>query len=115
MAIAVILPIYSLIGGLQQGPQSVQTPMPENQALPLDSGFPTSPDGTLTVLRIVETELEHLNIRDFPSIDGDLIGMAYPKETYEYTDQKDGWYEIVLPDGEKGWIWGAYAETTFND
>ena len=115
VAMAVILPIYSLIGGLQTGPQSVQTPEPEANTLLSDSGFSTNSNETLPTLRIVKTELEHLNIRDFPSIDGDLVGMVYPEETYEYTDQKDGWYEIVLPDGEKGWIWGAYVETTFNN
>ena len=42
--------------------------------------------------------------------DGDLVGVVRPGEVYEYTDEKDGWYEIVLEDGEKGWISGVYVE-----
>lgn len=104
VALAVILPIYSLLGGLQQPvPASV---MPDEVSAVSNSGV----QGALPQLVILETGVGYLNVRDFPSVEGDLIGKVLPGETYEYSDFVDGWYEIILKNGETGWILGTYAE-----
>jgi hypothetical protein len=61
-------------------------------------------------LRITDTPTGWLNVRDDSALDGKAITKVYPGEEYEYTDEQNGWYQIVLSDGKHGWIFGKFAE-----
>ena len=65
-------------------------------------------------LRITNTPTGWLNVRDAASLDGKTIGKVYPGDEYEYTNEKNGWYEIILKDKTEGWIFGSYAEKIKN-
>jgi hypothetical protein len=61
-------------------------------------------------LRITDTPTGWLNVRDDASLDGNIITKVYPNEEYEYTNEQNGWYQIILSNGELGWIFGKFAE-----
>ena len=54
------------------------------------------------VVRI--TNRYSLNIRSGPAKVYDVIGVAYPDETYPYLGPEDGWYCIRLADGREGYV-----------
>jgi type II secretory pathway component PulF len=144
IALAVILPIYSLVGGLNSPGTSTSgtapaTSPPEIPSTPeepskedpsttatsteeIATGTPavaTSTEKTATSteggklqrdqLQILPTGIGYLNVRNQPGTYGTIIDRAEPGETYEYTDQDNGWYEIVLEQGT-GWVYGEYIE-----
>ncbi|MDP3245052.1 MAG: LamG-like jellyroll fold domain-containing protein [bacterium] len=65
-------------------------------------------------LTITNTPTGWLNVRADASLDGKSIGKVYPGDVYEYTDEKDGWYKIILEDKTDGWIFGSYTEKIKN-
>ena len=65
-------------------------------------------------LKITDTPTGWLNVRDSASLDGKTIGKVYPDEEYEYTDEKDGWYKIILKNKTEGWSFGSYIEKIQN-
>jgi len=113
VALAVILPIYSLIGNLNTDPaQQVKSAQPTRVPSP-----PTAPqqqkEQPVTTLTITPPEsVSFVNIRSGSSLMGKIIGQALPGETYEFTDEADGWYTIVLSTGERGFIFGDYVTQT---
>jgi len=65
-------------------------------------------------LRITNTPTGWLNVRDESSLDGKTIGKVYPDDEYGYTNEKDGWYKVILEDKTEGWIFGSYTEKIKN-
>lgn len=124
VALAVILPIYSLVGGLNAGDQVNTTPVPPAQTAPatpkpaesnqLNSATTTSPvtEIEITTLKILESEAGFVNVRSSASVNGEIIGTVNAGEEYEYTFMENGWYEIVLNNGQIGWISEDFAEIT---
>lgn len=129
VAVAIILPIYSLVGGLDttiEGPQEPAappitvenvTPAPEPPPPPEPVSpppemvpEPAPPPPEKKNLKILPTELGYLNVRDAPSRSGRVIQKILPGAVYEYRDKKEGWYEIVLPDGKTGWVSERYVK-----
>lgn len=47
---------------------------------------------------------EIVNVREKPGTTYSIITQIRKGETYEIKNEKDGWYEIKLPSGKKGWI-----------
>ncbi|MCJ8006937.1 N-acetylmuramoyl-L-alanine amidase [Lederbergia wuyishanensis] len=47
---------------------------------------------------------EIVNVREKPGTTYSIITQIKKGETYEIKNQKDGWYEIKLPSGKRGWI-----------
>ncbi|MBS4199777.1 N-acetylmuramoyl-L-alanine amidase [Bacillus sp. FJAT-49732] len=45
-----------------------------------------------------------VNVREKPGATYTIITQIRKGETYEVKNQKDGWYEIKLPSGKRGWI-----------
>lgn len=113
IAIAVILPIYSLVGGLRDGTtnQTQPTPPPVTQEIVLP---PVVEEVSLPMLRVLD-RTDFVNVRDEPSISGELLLVAYPGEEFEYVDEQDGWYEIVLYETETAWVSGDYVEIIENE
>lgn len=110
VALAVILPIYNLIGGLNPS-QSAPTPIPSVIEQIAQTTSPSPSPQKITppqLLRILPTELGYLNVRSRSSIDSDIVNRVTPGDILTYTDEHNGWYEITLPDDNSGWIWGKY-------
>lgn len=131
VAMAVILPIYSLVGGLNQNEttppppsateeqpvdvsseSSQESASPESQAMPEngDVGPKEIPDA-MPMIRVQETNTGYLNVRDTPSVSGALVGKVFPGDALSYVEERDGWFSVVLPGGESGWVSGDYVET----
>lgn len=62
-----------------------------------------------TTLTIQDTPTGFLNVRDEPSVSGEVIDTVDPGDTYTYTDEQNGWYKITLSSGEFGWVSGDYV------
>ncbi len=124
VALAVILPIYNLIGGLNSSPsERIQQSAPAPVALPVVPVVTQEEQETageavieeipeeevLPVLVIASGDLEYLNVRSEPSPQGEIIGQAFPGEEFEYTAEEEGWYEIILSSETSGWVSGDYV------
>ena len=129
VALAVILPIYSLVGGLNQNesptpppveggvtavsPESPQEAMPlETQSVSMENVESKIVPETVTVLlRVQKTGTGYLNVRDTPSVSGALVGKVLPGDELSSSEERDGWFSVVLPDGKMGWVSGDYVKT----
>lgn len=121
VALAVILPIYSLVGGLNEPKEISQNPPPvikkteaeEEKLLENEEENELETEELLPELRILETGLGYLNVRAEPSLKGEIVGEAMPGEKYFNVGQKEDWYQIIYGDPEneeKGWVFGEYVE-----
>ncbi len=66
-------------------------------------------EATGSLIEILDTEVGYLNVRSEPSVNGDQVTQINPGEQYEYTEQRNGWYNIILDDGTEGWVSGDYV------
>lgn len=127
VALAVVLPIYSLIGGLNTDPsERIQQSAPVEIVAPMgvplieESAVTSTPttstlevfveNGVLPRVEILPTGLGYLNVRDTPSLTGGVISRVPVGESYEYSDEKNGWYEILLEDNSSGWVFTDYVK-----
>lgn len=107
VALAVILPIYSLIGGLNDPQGQVtkaSTPPPVEQLI--EKAEEVVPVEMNRSLKIIE-DTSYLNVREVPQ--GTIIAKAYPGEEYEYLQEDSGWYEIIFDEDTVGWVSGDYV------
>ncbi|MFC1645109.1 type II secretion system F family protein [Patescibacteria group bacterium] len=128
VSLAVILPIYSLIGGLNQSsgvsPQNSSGPPVEVsieegviEIEPSDEIVEQQVDevvsDVLGRLVISETETGYLNVRSNSSVQGDVVGRVEPGEEYDFIEEDNNWYYIILSDDEEritGWVISSYVE-----
>lgn len=61
-------------------------------------------------VRISETGIGFLNVRDGSSVQAKKIGTVKPDEVYEFTEVENNWYRIVHPDLQEAWVSGLYVE-----
>ncbi|MBP9716732.1 MAG: SH3 domain-containing protein [Candidatus Levybacteria bacterium] len=62
---------------------------------------------------VKETPTGFLNVRKTPG--GLEMGKVNPGDTFPVTEEKNGWFEITLPDGSSGWVSGKYVtESSLN-
>lgn len=110
VALSVILPIYSLVGGLSNGENIMQPPPPPEKTETVEVSTPlptpisspeisspesassspleeTSQPSIVSKLEILPTELGYLRVRNQPSVNGDVIGRVNPGEIYEFTEE----------------------------
>lgn len=121
VALAVILPIYSLIGGLNNTKNS---PIRPPSSAPVET-ISVSELGDIEVLNleeieaqknesnrivIAETGIGYLNVRESYSTNSKIVGKANSNEEYRFISQNEGWYEIVLDENLSGWVSGDYVE-----
>jgi|CXWL01.1.fsa_nt_gi type II secretory pathway component PulF len=114
VALAVILPIYSLVGGFTSSSSgvtetAVTTTIPTPTITP--SVSPPSQGGERTVL-VSETGIGYLNIREDPSTAARIVGRAIPGEVYQFLDktEEEDWYLIVFDNTNRGWVNATYVE-----
>jgi len=133
VALAVILPIYSLVGDFNAGGGQMQSTQPQSQSEPLDTSTASSSDdereaadagsSTSSVdtseevgstnsqdrLEITKTGMGYLNVRSGPTTDSSIVAEVTPGDVYPYTATTDGsWYEIQINNDISGWVYGEY-------
>ena len=113
VALAIILPIYSLIGGFTQATQSeapaISSPSPTS-AVPSPTIAPSStPTVVESQLQVVETGVGYLNVREQPTVSAAIIGRANPGDIYLFTAHQGEWYAINFS-GQEGWVNQTYIE-----
>lgn len=59
---------------------------------------------------ILDTPTGYLNVRDNASVEGLILTKVFPKDTFDFVDEKTNWIEVRLPDGRLGWISSQYAQ-----
>ncbi len=104
VALAVILPLYSLIGNLNNSTSTPPPPAQQTIVLPSPTPMPL-----LKKLKILETGIGYLNIRKEPSLTAAIVGRGTPGQTLEYLKKEGQWYQVSLTDGA-GWVFGDYVE-----
>ncbi|MEA3357732.1 MAG: type II secretion system F family protein [Patescibacteria group bacterium] len=131
VALSVIMPLYSMIGKINTVPDKPSSqPPPEEEPIDestadgtetlddttaneenpeAESEAPAPVEPILPTLQIMNTETGALNIRDYPSTTGEIIGTAAPDEIYSYRNQTGDWYEIQIDDETFGWVFGQYV------
>lgn len=68
-----------------------------------------SPTVVVPSVSILSTPTGFLRVRESNSINSAEIVQIKPGESYELISEKEGWFEIKLTDGKKGWISSQYA------
>ena len=127
VAVAVILPIYSLIGGFSKGVSTKQTPRPipaivpsivETQISNPISAATSTPALISTsttniennqIINIPRVEISSivsgtLNVRKEASSTSEIISTVKAGEIFEFVDKKDNWYKIILNGNETAWV-----------
>lgn len=110
VAVAVILPIYSLVG--QFNGSSAVNPNPQQDVGAIESssqqvtgdagqvaGATTNLGWIVTIEAVVPVE-----VVDRPAEAGQVIATAFPADSYFSQEMSGGWYKIKLPSGQVGWI-----------
>lgn len=131
VALAVILPIYNLIGGLSDatGPTSAPVvdvaPKESESVSPLQSSATTSDDvadilqqatttdsivATATEIRILDTEIGYLNTRSGPGKEFPVVTTVLPGSTFEVIEEDGEWVHVRLTDDLDAWVNKQYAE-----
>lgn len=115
VALAVILPIYSLIGGLNN-PEPVgadAAPAQETQQEIVTETAAELPETVLPAafVQVASDGLTYLNVRGEPSDTGEILGRLFPGEQAQVIEEQNGWMKILLPDGRPGWVLSEYVQT----
>lgn len=63
-----------------------------------------------TKVVILDTPTGFLRVRTDPTLGASETAQVKPGDSFDFVDEQDGWYEIALPDGKKGWISNQYAK-----
>ncbi|MBU0614013.1 type II secretion system F family protein [Patescibacteria group bacterium] len=112
VALAIILPIYSLVGGLSttgttQGAESIQE---EEPTLIESIIYSVTRPFTVEKANIVinSSEVGYVNIRLNPSIDSALLGTINNGEKVPFIKKQAGWYFVQYND-LTGWVSEEYA------
>jgi type II secretory pathway component PulF len=105
IAIAVLLPIYNLMGNITD----LATPSTMNNSQPAP-GIEATDNSTkrLPLLLIVTVEPGVFDVYD--NVAGKQITKVSQGQVYEYTDSKNGWYQIKLNTVDSGWIDGQFIK-----
>ena len=80
-------------------------PVAPVQNSPVNSAITTKPQ-----LQVLNTEVGYLNVRQAPVAGSQVIAKIKPGEIYSYTNQKGQWYEIILSNGQPGWVSQKYVK-----
>jgi type II secretory pathway component PulF len=91
VAMAVILPLYSLVGGLNN-----TTSAPPPPPAPIKTTVTFTPTPIPRNRLRLKTGNEFANVRELPNRNGKVVGQIDEGKTYVYTDQQNGWYKITL-------------------
>ncbi|MBI2577951.1 MAG: type II secretion system F family protein, partial [Candidatus Wildermuthbacteria bacterium] len=117
VALAIILPIYSLTGGLSSQGYNSSAPSVSSVTLPKASPLPEPSlavvEKNILRLNVLSNPLGYVNIRKEPW--GEIVKRVSPGEVYEYIATEKDWYQIVFKDGSTGWIHDNYINLVENE
>lgn len=91
---------------LQTKPATKSTPTPSLKVSPT-LGVTQEPLKPFALIK--DTPTGFLRVRFEPSTQASETARVNPGEKYTILDTENGWYQITLDDGTKGWISGQYA------
>lgn len=63
-----------------------------------------------TKVVILQTPTGFLRVREDSSLSAAELTRVYPNETYDFLEEKAGWFKIQLNDGKTGWVSSQYAQ-----
>lgn len=108
VALAVILPLYSLVGGLNKTTSSPDTVKTEEMSVtPQEGEIPIS---TQKRIEILDTEVGFLNVRTGPSQSFGILKQVTPGEIYIFIQKQDDWYQLQFENNTTGWVLGKYVQ-----
>lgn len=133
VALAVIMPIYNLIGGLNNDinrtgqipneaskPVEQSTPVPSNSSTTVTSTPANAATSSTEVstsskplprkVIINDSSVDHVNFRQAPDLGASIIGQAKAGEIFDIKGLVDGWYQVSLSDGQTGWVRQKFAK-----
>ncbi|MBD3300463.1 MAG: SH3 domain-containing protein [Candidatus Moranbacteria bacterium] len=120
VAMAIILPIYSLVGNFQRGTSAsssdsqpaasapvAQINPDESEKNPADksAGNPDIED----IKMLKSSEDFNVNIREEPGEQFPVIRQAKKGEIFEFNEKKDDWYNVQLDEENSGWMQESYV------
>lgn len=94
--------------GVEQAPVIIEEPAATKKIK--NEGTMTETPLSLPSLEILPTGLGWLRVREEASLQSKEIGRVNVGERFIYTETKDNWYKIILPEGTEGWIFGKYVK-----
>jgi len=110
VALSVILPIYSLIGGLDKSTQQTSAPAPETSTPAKEKPSPeTAPISTPKQLKIISPS-GYADVYFEATLDSEVVGRLQAGDILEYSEQKNDWYKVTLKDGQIGWVFKSNIE-----
>ena len=109
VAVAVILPLYSLLGAINPSTPSPAPVVETNNILEFPSPTPV-PAAIPTRIKILPTSVGYLNVRVEPSLTAGIIKQVRPDEIFEYTVSQNNWYQIEYDIDSYGWVFGDFVE-----
>lgn len=87
---------------------TVPTAAPQNTTpTPTTSVTPTPKEEKVVIL---DTPTGFLRVRESASTGAPEVGRVTPGQSFPMTSEQEGWYEITLQNGTKGWVSSDYAE-----
>jgi type II secretory pathway component PulF len=112
VAVAVILPLYSLIGNLNSATTSTPLPVVKRieSRIATQSGTPSATSSATLKLKVKETGVGFLNVRTEPSLTSIIIKKVKPNDVFKYTNSEKGWYKIEYDVNSYGWVFGNYID-----
>jgi len=110
VAFAVILPIYSLMGQLNEtsGSQSIQSSAPAIMEIKPDQAPTISANQKIIVVPAKAGGI--VNVRENPTTTANIILKAQDGEVYDYISEAEGWVQIKINDNQNGWIFSKFAK-----
>lgn len=84
------------------------SPSPSVSIAPSVSISPTASSSAKII--ILDTPTGFLRVRRDATAGSEEIGQVLPNQTFALNDEKNGWYEITIPNGKIGWVSSTYAK-----
>lgn len=109
VAVAVILPLYSLIGALNPSAPS-PAPVVKVNVGPVTPSISPVPTAIPPRIKILPTSVGYLNVRTEPSLSAGILRQVKPGVIFEFEQKSDKWYQIKLDEQSSGWVFGDYVE-----
>lgn len=136
VALAVILPLYNLIGGLGasgDSPAPIKTYAPvkiERNILKVSTSTTGSVYSTSSEINIsgegpkvrgtsveliservgVSHNLKFVNVHSLPEVNSTVVGKLYAGKIYNTVAKQGNWYNIIFPSGVSGWVLFDYVQ-----
>lgn len=105
------VPGYKLVVSAYLGTESAENEPELERVSPTPTSLPVEEEDQATQqqVEINNTPVGFLRVRSTPSTAGSQITTVEPGEVFPYTEIRNGWYQITLPDGSSGWVSGTYV------